>query len=408
MKRLLALLALLPALAANAAQIWTVNSVADPADPLPLVWLNANTINTNVFAAYGTSWGDNAGGLWTFKRADATATNTVALGGPVESVNPLSPAGRWFKLIPLNTSAPTGAATNYWLLSVSGGATNLQPVELGWQPLVGPGWFVGTNSKAILGHGLTNGEALYAGRDISTGEPNLADIKIKVRDGAGNEGGANLNAVMGKGAVEVWDNYSGGAQFWDALLEANASGPFLDLSSEAGSLMTLRPAVGVTPYRFDTAAAHAVSNLVEVANNGTNQITLGPLAQIGFGTGGTNVLFRDGSNLVMTNGATQVEHEVRNGLARSVFVGFTASGQGELRVANGATAIWLDNGTDKAVLFGGGFAPNTAVSLGLNSDPWHGMYLTNHPSTATNYIYFGTNQMSVIGSDLYWNGTKLN
>lgn len=190
---------------------------------------------------------------------------------------------------------------------------------------------------------------------------------------------------------------------------ANVNGPLLDFSSEAGSLMTLRPAVGVTPYRFDTAAAHAVSNLVEVANNGTNQITFGPLASIGFGHGGTNKLFLDTSNkLEYTNNAPVLQFK-RPATTTYLELGVSdvdtpyLTSPSYIDLIAGTLDLWFDSTQSPDAIY-----PQTsgAVNLGIPAKAFGQLYLTN--SASTNLIYFGTNTLSVQGSDLYWNQTKLN
>jgi hypothetical protein len=119
MKRLLSILGLVvAAVNTHAAQIWTVNSVND------LIYLNASTINSNVFVVCGSTFADGLGGIFTFERGSVAATNDIANRGPFASVNPLSPSGLWF--VSVAGSTPSGDAL--WTNSVAGGVSILEPV----------------------------------------------------------------------------------------------------------------------------------------------------------------------------------------------------------------------------------------------------------------------------------------
>lgn len=161
------------------------------------------------------------------------------------------------------------------------------------------------------------------------------------------------------------------------------------------------PAIGSTNATLDgqlTADGLVLTN----AGAGSTPLTINAQSSqtnfLSVNAGGTNYFNADlntsDPRLTVTKGGNYLRAGVGSGVPY-------LSGDPYLELLSGSIALLLDPTQTPDAIY-----VSSSVSLGMANKPFDQLYLTNN--TSTNYIYFGTNVMSVTGSDLYWNGVKLN
>lgn len=314
--------------------------------------------------------------------------------------------------ITTNTYIINNGGTNQAELWEIVGATNLQPVHLDLQPTVQNGWAVGTNSLAINGGPLNDGTSFYSFRITSLGEPDYNRLGVGVYTDLNATNGTQFGGytttafgVWNLGTLDTGGTNSGIHWQVDASVPGSpTSRQEFYFNGATNSFFDPTAADGNPAWQFNVSVSHT-SPIVEVQNAGTNILTFGPLAQIGFGEGGTNVLYRNiaTSALVYTNGGTSVNFEVHNGSADSIAitagvgVGTLQTSAAELLLGAASKSLDLNSGSDN-------FSPSQdgQIKLGTPGKTWQSLALTN-----TSSIYLGTNILGYSGTDPTWNGSVL-
>lgn len=373
------------------------------------------------------------------------------------------------------------------------------------------GAMIGPNTPNWYGGILSTGEALVSYNNPDLGDPASANAiitRLEKNDGAASH--FQLSQDFTQSNVQFYQQAAGSSAS-GIFQYASPTEAWLEVQVLGGTMGTLRPArTASAPYVFDTPTyLNSTVPVFSVRNFTTNIVSVGPAAQLNFGAGATNVLYRSGTALRYTNGETaNVNFEVYNGAGKEIALNIS-TGTGALLTTEpllalvaGAKTVVLDEAspafrpnssgvislgrsdamwnnvyltnqiimgpglsnllyrTDEDLTYkntgsdtpaihlinssaadvqftmtaGGGavvqaasgqvadlrdptkgvryfssaFTPISSVTLGVLGNPWPGLWLTNEPAVSTNYIYFGTNILSVIATDLYWNGTKLN
>lgn len=288
---------------------------------------------------------------------------------------------------------PPIQGTNYWT-NIAG---VLQPLDLNLQPMISNGLFVGTNSETAWGAPLTGGQTLVSYRVVSEGDPNLNMFAL----GAAHD--LNLNDY-GAFTILLQTNRSDlvSAAKTNNLaigwyLQSHFDPYLLSLQGRylGNTILAFEPTAsdGTTPFSFDTTLTHTTGNLVEFDNNGTNRLAV-----------------RFDGQVTASSPTDQIDFVAQNASGKEAHFGVTAGNQVLIQPSAGASGVTISDGTttNNIVHVGGALQPsNSNVALGTLSSPWAGAHFTNALGS-TNYIYFGTNTLSIQGSDLYWNATKLN
>lgn len=152
--------------------------------------------------------------------------------------------------------------------------------------------------------------------------------------------------IIGTNTVDTTAVFDIPSRVGAGALFLNDAGTYSSPGAIAG--VTVNPSDTFVPYRFD-ATTFADSFLYRIAGG------MGINTNIIFGPGTTNVLYRDSTGLVYTNGATDVQISILNNTGESASFE-NQDGTGVIRGINGAM---LRNGTHQMLLNDNGFYPPT-------------------------------------------------
>lgn len=172
----------------------------------------------------------------------------------------------------------TITTNDLWHTNLVGGASTLQPVNLGLQPLVGKGWLSGTNTpgSGLLPLSLPF-NVLSSVRSEDIGDPAASYMYIaQARNNNNPKSFLSFVASTNALTFQVGAN-DGTDQSTMNLVTANGSDIELNLQKNSTNFTLMYPTRGatLTPYHFGTDKTHTSSNIFEIANNDTNWWTFG-------------------------------------------------------------------------------------------------------------------------------------
>lgn len=351
--------------------------------------LQAFTFENVEVGRFEPSVDDGAGAVaWSFDTVNPLATGNVAAfkndGTNVVAIGPLAQIN--FGEGGTNVLSRSGSATSH-LLYTNGyeGIIDFQGLQPGIQAGVG----VDAAGRAVL---RTSGNFVALTDFAGAGEVFLND-----KDFGASFDDMNLGRPASAGggmwrSVYQKTNYVYG---YDGLVSGDYARLTLSHGGTNDSILFNSESGGIAgdprPFQFQMG--------------GTNIIGIGPLAQINFGEGTTNVLYRNPatSALVYTNGSATVNFEVHDGagdstsLTVSTGVGTLLTSTAELLLGANGKTLDLNSGSDN-------FSPSQdgQIKLGTPGKTWQSLALTN-----TSSIYLGTNILGYSGNNLTWNGVNI-
>lgn len=245
---------------------------------------------------------------------------------------------------------------NFWLYCITNGVGGRFSVALGYDVVAitsviqGQNVFTSTPQIGSTVDDVSTNSTVFMDTTALVSNASLLDVrnagttKFKVSGNSGYLGGGT-KALTDDGTYKSFGTGSGN-------LSGTLNSPYYPRASG--------------PTTLTDGALYAVST--NVALDG----------QFIFGQGTTNVLYRNGSHLVYTNGAANVDMQVINGSGKQALFGINSGGQVEVRAGTGVNSVSVSDGTDLLTLFNGSFVPASAnISLGSQANPWVGLYVNN-------------------------------
>jgi len=250
---------------------------------------------------------------------------------------------------------------------------------------------VGPNTRTQWG-GTANGAALVSIRDINAGDQDYNELKLGVVDSSGPRD-SNFDPYIdienAGWAARVTDAASG---FWVASVNVSSNAVSFVGSGAGQNLWAFDPALsGVlgtnVAYSFDTL--NVITNgdtFASFRNQGTELLGIAPepggQAQIRWG-GTTNVLFRSGNNLVITNaggGGVNSYLEIRRGATTSLFGTTSADHAAVIAPTSGGVLMLGNNGTDGLFITATAAVPASSdgvLDLGGPGNQWENVWLSS-------------------------------
>lgn len=271
-------------------------------------------------------------------------------------------------------------------------------------------WF-----SVCLGHSATSG-----GGPVTYHMLNTNDFRV---DGSGtvwvrlqSQGGTNLfiTNLFTQTIVTTnfyVTNYISGDTIVTITTNVYLTNTYLFLNGT--NVATVNPTDNYLPKRasatnFVNSLAHDDGTTFSIDGTGTSFLRLeSDDGQIVFGTGGTNVLFRNSNQLVYTNGSTSgngVNFEVRNGNGVAAMFGVDEDPQAFVRAPAGKFFRVEPNGGNPVYDFTStALYPEALASLGVEGKPWGtNFYLAGFVSGTNNskllISHTGTNGAIVFDS----------
>lgn len=340
---------------------------------------NASPLSINKIVMVG-----NMGGASFF-----FATNTVSSTNTTTRIaSALSPTYSW-QII--------GSATT------SSGGTTINPTD-GTIPVRQDASTFADSPLSVNGssqlNGLVTASSGRASYILDTSVSHSSDDILQLKNS-----GADLMqiGVDTGGANGHWYLYdSSGASY--VYAQSGASSANLLLNIGGTSYTRLNPSRNSpnTAYEFGTSITHSSGNIVDVKNNTTNVLSVQYDGALIFGPGTTNVLYRNGTDLVYTNGAQQSQLKVVVGDGSFASIYPVGSGAGYSVFRSSQIGLRLLNSGSQYSFQDSTFSPlgtgAQSFSLGNNTADggWDLIYLDNQGS---GYFYG-----SGIGSGNYERG----
>lgn len=324
--------------------------------------------------------------------------------------------GRWWGSATIVTGDNLWQMTNGVMFTLPNIVTN------GWEFREGgvAQFFVNTNGDLRVGSQTPPqplGEVLASESDVGTGGSWFKDIYIRATNSlSGSYGNVDLYADTNSASWSM--QFVTNGVTYQAQMNVHADPAQFQFSGNLGAKTSWLwqplqyPATAEdTIFTFNDLQDLTDRPIMAIRRDGTNQISFGPDARITWGEGGTNVLRRDGSDLVYTNGNTlgtylrfstdAGTHEARFGVQSSIakILGPTGGSialtpaigtPGDVFVSTSGVTPDLDNHFDI-----GGAASNEAWRDGYFKGKMHHEWEQNGAGIMSGLDVFATNGIGI-------------